>query len=79
MIISNSMKPNQTLYYFGARLLECLKRQPSLTIDSLQLFELFQSCLSAKVTYTQYMYTLDWLYLLDMVEVNDNGDIVVCF
>ncbi|WP_369073782.1 ABC-three component system middle component 6 [Dickeya dadantii] len=25
------------------------------------------------------MYTLDWLYLLDLVDVNNQGDIIICF
>jgi len=79
MILSNSIKPNQTLYYLGGILISCLKEQPSQVIDSVKLFEVFKNSLSVKVTFTQYMFTLDWLYLLDMIEVNDEGDIIVCF
>ncbi|WP_413541417.1 ABC-three component system middle component 6 [Salmonella enterica] len=25
------------------------------------------------------MYTLDWLYLLNMIDINDEGDVIVCF
>lgn len=79
MILSNSIKPSQTLYFLGGVLISCLKDYPSQVIDSLKLFEIFKSSLSFKVTFTQYMFALDWLFLLDMVEVNEEGDIIVCF
>ncbi|EBH8662574.1 hypothetical protein D1731_09280 [Salmonella enterica subsp. enterica serovar Luke] len=79
MIISASIKPNQTLYYFGAKLIGHLKHEPSSIVDSLHLFEQFQRILGIKITFTQYMYTLDWLYLLNMIDINDEGDIIVCF
>ena len=79
MILSNSIRPNQTLYYLGGALISCLKNYPDQVIDSTKLFEIFKDSLSFKVSFTQYMFTLDWLYLLDMVEVNEDGDIIVCF
>ncbi|WP_391595507.1 ABC-three component system middle component 6 [Yersinia aldovae] len=79
MILSNSLKPYQTIYYFGAKLLQCMRNEPSLVIDSLDLFEKFKKSLPVKVTFAQFMYTLDWLYLLDLIELSQEGDIIVCF
>ncbi|EOV1627796.1 ABC-three component system middle component 6 [Yersinia enterocolitica] len=56
-----------------------MRNEPSLVIDSLDLFEKFKKSLPTKVTFAQFMYTLDWLYLLDLIELNEQGDIIVCF
>lgn len=79
MIISNSIKPQHTIYYLGAKLIECIQSQPSRVLDSILLFEKFQSFVPSKVSFVQYMYTLNWLFLLDLLELNDKGDIVICF
>lgn len=79
MILSDSLKPNQTIYYLGAKLLHCIKNEPSMVIDSIYLFDKFKNSVNIKITFAQYMYTLDWLYLLDLVDVNNQGDIIICF
>lgn len=79
MIISNSIKPQNTIYYLGAKLIQCIQSQPSKVLDSIILFEKFQTIVPSKVSFVQYMYALNWLFLLDLVEINDKGDIVICF
>lgn len=79
MILSNRMKPKNTIYYLGAKLIESIKEQPTGIIDSLLLFNAFKKNLTTNVTFVQYMYTLNWLYLIDLINLNDEGDIIVCF
>ena len=79
MILSNSLRPQHTIYYLGAILIKCIREHSSTTIDSIDLYESFKTKVKSKITFLQYMYTLNWLYLLDLVELNDKGDIVICF
>lgn len=79
MIISNSIKPQYTIYYLGAKLIQCIQCQPSKVLDSIFLFEKLQQLIPSKISFVQYMYTLNWLFLLDLLELNDKGDIVICF
>lgn len=79
MILSNSVKPEHTIYYLGAKLIQCIQEQSLAILDSIELFEKFKNKTNSKITFVQYMYTLNWLYLLDLVELNDKGDIIVCF
>ncbi len=79
MIISNSIRPQNTIYYLGAKLIQCIQSQRSKILDSIILFENLQKLVPSKVSFVQYMYTLNWLFLIDLVEINDKGDIVICF
>lgn len=79
MILSNSIRPQYTIYYLGAKLIQCIREQATTTLDSIDLFDKFKSRLNSKITFVQYMYTLNWLYLLDLIELNENGDIIICF
>ncbi|WP_412103707.1 ABC-three component system middle component 6 [Raoultella ornithinolytica] len=79
MILSNSIRPQYTIYFLGAKLIQCIQEQASTTLDSIDLFDKFKDIITSKITFVQYMYTLNWLYLLDLIELNENGDIVICF
>ncbi|WP_425536003.1 ABC-three component system middle component 6 [Enterobacter hormaechei] len=79
MILSNSIRPQYTIYFLGAKLIQCIQEQASTTLDSIDLFDKFKDKITSKITFVQYMYTLNWLYLLDLIELNENGDIIICF
>lgn len=78
MIVSDVIKPSQTLYYLGAKLLECMNLNAYSHVDILELYDEF-TALNNKVSFTQYIYTLNWLYLLGLVDANENGDLILCF
>ncbi len=48
MILSDSLKPDQTIYYLGAKLLHCIKNEPSMVIDSIYLFDKFKKSANKK-------------------------------
>ncbi|EEW1629492.1 ABC-three component system middle component 6 [Escherichia coli] len=78
MIISDITKPSQTLYYLGAQLLECMSSNAYSHVDIIELYNEFISK-NNKPSFTQYIYTLNWLYLLGLVDANENGDLILCF
>lgn len=78
MIISDVTKPSQTLYYLGARLLECLSSNAYSYVDIIDLYNEFKSK-NNNSSFMQYIYTLNWLYLLGLVDANENGDLILCF
>ena len=79
MLVSTAMRPQQTIYYLGAALLKCILSEDARTIDSLLLFEDFRNVQKNKVSFTQYMYALNWLYILGAIELDGKGDIIKCF
>lgn len=79
MILSDSAKPNQTLYFLGAKLLKCIKEKPYKKLDITPLFDDFCLSLDKSISFTQYIYTLNWLFLLDLIDLDEEGDVIVCF
>ncbi|WP_411785151.1 ABC-three component system middle component 6 [Escherichia coli] len=47
-------------------------------VDIIELYNEFISK-NNKPAFTQYIYTLNWLYLLGLVDANENGDLILCF
>ncbi len=74
MIIGRDTNPTNKIYYKGARLLEILKEFESETINHRELMER-----SSRDGFTAdvLQLTLDWLFLLDLVEA-DGENIKLC-
>lgn len=69
MIINCEREPKLSLYYLGAQVIRILKETNSISIDELisMLGELTAEELHVNFVY----YTLDWLYLLSLVRVEE--------
>ena len=76
MLILNESKPEKSLYVIGALLLEEIKKQP-IIFHPAELFEICSSVL--QVSFPQFLLTLDWLYLIGLLDINDKGGIQRCF
>ena len=78
MILPRDIKPEYSLYFIGAQLLKTIKSQNSTAFD---LFDLYQSHISKNndCSFNQYLLAIDWLYLLDLVTLNNKGQLQKCF
>jgi hypothetical protein len=78
MILPRDIKPENSLYFIGAQLLETIKKQNKIDLD---LFDLYQNHISSnhKCSFNQYILAIDWLYLLDLVTLNNKGQLQKCF
>ncbi|HFP2166326.1 TPA: ABC-three component system middle component 6 [Escherichia coli] len=47
-------------------------------VDIIDLYNEFKSK-NNNPSFTQYIYTLNWLYLLGLIDANENGDLILCF
>ncbi|MBQ0004137.1 MAG: hypothetical protein KBT21_11445 [Treponema sp.] len=73
MLLPDNIKPEYSIYYVGSVIIEKLKNK------SYSLLDLFQSLNELNdVSFSLYSLALDWLYLIDMAEINDSGEIVLC-
>jgi len=77
MIINDVSEPQKSLYVIGADILAVMRNSSDKPIDSIRLFDLFHSR-SNKVSITYFYFALDWLYLLDAIELDSSGDIKLC-
>ncbi len=68
--------PQDSLYVIGAELLKILKdNKPKYT-----LFELYNIFIETRsIELKQFILTLDWLFLINAVNITDDGFISICF
>ena len=79
MIMSNSTSPKLSLYFLGAQLILVMKNERSGVLDSYLLYEKLNELLESPISFTHYMYTLNWLHLINAISLTENGDIEKCF
>jgi hypothetical protein len=77
MIEEKDTHPKRKLYYLGALLIERLNLEKSLNFDFFSLFQVLNK--AEKVSINAYMLTLDWLFVLGLIETDESGLIKKCF
>lgn len=78
-MIINEDHPNLSIYQLGGSLISILTNSPLEKFDVLYLYDLFREITSNDISFGYFMLTLDWLYLLNLVELTENGDIKKCY
>ena len=74
MLLPDNIHPENSIYYNGAFLLESLKQN-----KKTNLLDLFQEVKTKRsMSFSVYILCLDWLYLIDIVEINNLGEIELC-
>ncbi|WPO67184.1 ABC-three component system middle component 6 [Acinetobacter haemolyticus] len=78
-MIINEDHPNLSIYRLGGSLISILTNSPLEKFDVLYLYDSFKEITSNDISFGYFMLTLDWLYLLNLVELTENGDIKKCY
>ncbi|RDG01759.1 ABC-three component system middle component 6 [Lactiplantibacillus plantarum] len=75
MILPTDTRPELSLYFLGGIIIQKLEENPDHTITWLDLYEQVkqQQALSHKL----FQLTLNWLYLISVVQVNLEGGVVL--
>lgn len=74
MLIPDNIHPDNTIYYNGALVLQSLQNK-----DDQDLFELYQNVkLTRNISFSVLILCLDWLYLIDVAEINSKGKVKLC-
>jgi hypothetical protein len=75
MLLPDNIHPENCIYYNGAIVLKALQAQ-----SSQNLLELFQNIrLQQNMTFPVFVLCLDWLFLLNLAILNENGEVKLCF
>ena len=75
-MIINERYPQDSLYVLGAELLKILKDKNS----KYTLFELYNIFIETRsIELKQFILTLDWLFLINAVNITGDGFISICF
>jgi hypothetical protein len=79
MILPQDIPPNKSLYYLGYEILQLLKAEQALTVDPKVLYDKFLITGNSNISFNYFLYALDWLFILNLVELTDNIRIKKCF
>jgi hypothetical protein len=74
MIVTSDISPDKNLYFLGGKILEKLSTE--VATDSLGIFDSLKA--DHNISFPLYMYALDWLYTINLIESDENGDITLC-
>lgn len=74
MLLPDTIHPEQSIYYNGAFVLQALRERR--VMDLLDLYLDTQNY--RQMTMPVFVLCLDWLYLLNLVSLNNQGDIELC-
>lgn len=76
MIISKDTDPGRDLYYLGAEIIGCIDHHENSAVDYVFLLDEVRK--KVDVSSNLFSLGLSWLFLLDVVELTEEGDIRKC-
>jgi hypothetical protein len=74
MLLPDTIHPEQSIYYNGAFVLQALRERR--VMDLLDLYLDAQK--HRQMTMPVFVLCLDWLYLLNLVSLNNQGSVELC-
>lgn len=74
MLLPDNINPENTIYYNGAIVLSVLQKKSHLSIMDLFIFVQEKK----EMSFSTYVLCLDWLYLINMASLNEEGEIILC-
>jgi len=74
MLLPDNIHPELCIYYNGAIVLKELR-----TSSSESIISLYQRVKSVNgMSFMTFILCLDWLYLIDIAKINENGRVELC-
>jgi hypothetical protein len=74
MLIPDNIHPEQTIYFNGAFVLKAI--QETRVMDMLDLY--IKTKAVREMSMPVFVLCLDWLFLLKLITLNDNGKVELC-
>jgi hypothetical protein len=74
MLVPDNIHPEQTIYFNGAFVLQAIQQH-----RELDLFDLYMKTTAKReMGMAVFVLCLDWLFLLNLVILNDHGKVSLC-
>jgi hypothetical protein len=74
MLLPDNIHPEATVYFNGAVVLRAAQRSPIQPV-----FGLYQAVLADRsMSLPMFLLCLDWLFLLNLIQLNGQGDVELC-
>ena len=74
MLVPDNIHPEQTIYFNGAFVLEAIRENR--VMDLLDLY--IETKSKREISMPVFLLCLDWLFLLDLVTLNNQGKVELC-
>ena len=74
MLLPDNIHPENSIYYNGAVVLYLIQKQQSIKMTDLYFLVKEKKGMS----YPILLLCLDWLYLINAAEINNNGEVCLC-
>lgn len=74
MLLPGNIRPELSIYYTGGVVLKFLQQHKKQSL--LDIFEIMNQ--EHKMSFPLLLLSLDWLYLLGVVTIGDNGVVELC-
>lgn len=75
MLLPDNIHPDNSIYYNASFVLQILQTQ-----KTQKLFDLYQKVKEKQnMSFSIFLLSIDWLYLLDLVILKESGEIQLCF
>ena len=79
MIIDSDQHPEKNIYFIGANLIKILSSSKDMSLDIYSVFLKYNKESKTKISFDYLLLGMDWLFLLNLIEVNPKGDLKKCF
>ena len=74
MLLPDNIQPELSLYYNGALVLNELQIK-----DKQSIINLYQKVkVSNEMSFSTFILSLDWLYLINAAHINERGELALC-
>jgi len=77
MIATSDTHPERDVYYLGAKIIEILSETNKREWDCIELFETLRQ--SNGIELKLFILCLDWLFMINVIENNERGDVIRVF
>lgn len=75
MIVDFNRSPSNSIIYTSSIILDYLKNEE----NSKYLDDIFNYCTNKNMEYSTFFLSIDWLYLIGVVEnINDRNEVILC-
>ncbi|HIB8308611.1 TPA: ABC-three component system middle component 6 [Serratia marcescens] len=76
-MINNVQYPDKSLYIIGSKIINVFHDGIHKSMSAVRLHDNYER-LYEKVSYPYFIYALDWLFIIDAIRLNGNGDLELC-
>jgi hypothetical protein len=78
MLVGNAnLRPDFSIYYWGSKFIEFFQKE-EYSLRPNFLFEKFRKKSGLKIGYDNFVYILDFLFIIGYIKLNDKGEIKKC-